>query len=236
MPVDRASHVAADGTADEMDAIAQRNARHCAASLGQAAEEVPFVAVEGKSGVVRCAVLFDEAAERIEPIPQRGHTYMVSAAWHLRQLLPLVGRRVVGMVVRPINVLLRVSPNQVHAVAVRHRPGHLRTWNRQRRADLPASLAWCARRGIVGHCMLRMQFGQVDPAGLVQPFELALMVPEMLRAQQARNRQCGGRRSGDDEGATRQSHGLGPPRVDLPDASVAGRADQDAGRQPGQRA
>ena len=189
--------------------LAERDAGHRAAGLGQAADARPLVAVEGETLVVRRAVLFDEAAEGIQAFAERGHADMVGAARQLRQFFPLVGCGVVGMVVGLVDALLGIAADQMHAVAIGHRPGHLGARNRQRRAWPPVALHGGARRRAVGHRLLRVHLGQVDATRLVQPLELALLMVVRLRACQRRygNRRRGGEQVSE-EAAAGQGHGV----------------------------
>jgi hypothetical protein len=134
--------------------------------------------------VVRHAVLFDEAAEGIEPLAERGHAHVVGAARQLRQFFPAVSGGVVGMVIGLVDTLFGIPTHHVHAIAVGHRPRHLGARNGKRRARPPLALHLGARRRAVAHRLLRVQFRQVDSPGLVQAFELPAVVAMRLGAQQ----------------------------------------------------
>jgi hypothetical protein len=93
------------------------------------------------------------------------------------------------MVIGPVDALFGIPADQVHAVAVGHRPGHFRARDRQRRARLPAALHGGSRRRAVGDGLLGVDLGQVDSTRLIQALELALVVPVMLRANETRQGQ-----------------------------------------------
>ena len=131
--------------------------------------------------VVRRAVLLDEAAERVQPIAGGGHAHVVGAARQLRQLVPAIGGRVVGVVIGLVDALLGIAADQVHAVAfVGDGPGHLGARDRQRRARGPAACCAAFGGGAVGDGLLGVQCREVDAAGLVEAFELAGVVLVLL--------------------------------------------------------
>ena len=210
VPVDRAAIIGANGSADDVDIATERDAGHGAAGFGQAANLRPFRAVEMKHLVMRGAVLLDEAAECEDALIGAGavgrEADMVCAARQGGEFLPFVRAGVIGMVIRLVDALFGIAAAEVHPALIGHGPGHFRARNGQRGARAPASLLRGPGCGALGHGVLEMERGRVDPPRLVQALEL----PGMMRMRVLREgRRCRNGGQGGEEGAACE-HGVVP--------------------------
>jgi len=172
VPVDRAPVVRSDGAADQMNLVAERDARNRAAGFGQTPQRVPAFAVEREGAVVRRAVLLEEAPEGVEPVPQRRHPDVVRSPRQLRKGGPGVRGGVVGVVIGSVDPLLGVAADEMHAAAILGRPCHLGARDGQRRPRFPPARHAPRRRGALRHRMLLVQLRKADAPGRVQALEL----------------------------------------------------------------
>ena len=219
VPVDRAlvGKRVAGRAADAVQDPVERDARDRSARRGQRGNAAPRVGsrVPHEALGVGPPVLLDEAADRVELAVEEHYADVVRAAGQRRRDGPAVDRRVVDLVVGPVDALLAVAAGQVHPVGKRGRPGHLAARQRQRRARDPAPRRRGLRRHAVEDVLLRGELGLVDAPRLLQAF-----VEAAVRGVVGRLRECTQRRQDDqrtgDEGAAARIHGMARRPVERP--------------------
>ena len=184
------------------------HARGSGAMVRQAAAAA--LEVEGEAFVVRLAVLLDEAADGVERVVEHRDADVIGALGQRRGIDPAIAGGIVDLVVGPVDALLAVAADEVHAVGVRHGPGHLAARQRQRRLGHPAPGVGGLRRRAVEHVLGSGGLGDVDAAGLLQALvESAMMrVAGLLGARLRRRLQCDeGGSTGDKTAAVQERHG-----------------------------
>jgi hypothetical protein len=117
---------------------------------------------------MRPAVLVEVPADRIQPAVDELDADMVRAARQRRGIGPAIRGTVVNVVVGPVDALLRVAADHMHAPGVRGRPRHLAPRQRQRRAGDPATGTGGFRCGAVEDVLDRGELGLVDAPRLAQ--------------------------------------------------------------------
>lgn len=85
-------------------------------------------AVEGEHAIMRRPVLLGKATERVKPLAVAGDADMVRATRQFSQRLPLVGLRIVGVMIGAVDALFGVAADEMHSAAIFGSPSHFGAW------------------------------------------------------------------------------------------------------------